>query len=98
MSLAKTEEIKIRVPTALKEAVKAVADGRFTSESEIVREAIIQYLQNRAPAALKESAPSSAASQATTKPTSYKKKLKPIPDQDTEQALDAVRPKKSKAA
>lgn len=52
MSLAKTEEIKIRVPTALKDAVKTVAEGRFTSESEIVREAIIMYLTTRAPAAL----------------------------------------------
>lgn len=68
MSLAKTEEIKIRVPTALKIAVKHVADGRFTSESEIVREAIIMYLQTRNPEQLQDkpvsSGPAKAAAEA----------------------------------
>lgn len=61
MSHPKSEEIKIRVPATLKQAIKDIADGRYTSESEIVREAIIAYL-TREPElthqALKETAPS----------------------------------------
>jgi len=44
---AKDEEIKIRVPSAMKRAIKTLADKRFTSESEIAREALLEYLRSR---------------------------------------------------
>jgi Arc/MetJ-type ribon-helix-helix transcriptional regulator len=44
---AKDEEIKIRVPGAMKSAIKALASKRYTSESEIAREALLEYLRNR---------------------------------------------------
>ena len=47
MATPKTEEIKVRVPTSLKEGIVDIANSRMTSESEIVREALIQYLQSR---------------------------------------------------
>jgi len=40
----KSEEIKIRVPASMKVAVGTIAKSRFTSESEIVREALLAYL------------------------------------------------------
>lgn len=63
MSLPKEQAIKIRVPSALKTTVTQLADARFTSESQIVREALLEYLQRRGlvaggPAALHD-APSS---------------------------------------
>ena len=45
--MRKDEAIKIRVPLAIKNALKALADSRFTSESEIAREALLAYLTAR---------------------------------------------------
>lgn len=47
MAMLKSEEIKIRVPAAMKAALKQIADSRFTSESEIAREALLDYLAAR---------------------------------------------------
>jgi hypothetical protein len=47
MSRAKSEEIKVRVPDGFKSAVLKIAHQRFTSESEIVREALLEYLRAR---------------------------------------------------
>jgi Arc/MetJ-type ribon-helix-helix transcriptional regulator len=63
MATPKGESINVRLPAALKAAVKTIADSRFTSESEIAREAIVEYLKVRgvalqpAEAALLSSAP-----------------------------------------
>lgn len=55
--MLKNDEIKIRMPRAIKLALKAVAGSRFTSESEVAREALLAYLSARGltPAALRES-------------------------------------------
>lgn len=47
MGEPKGEEIKLRVPKLLKAKVRAIADQRYTSESEIVREAILEYIALR---------------------------------------------------
>jgi hypothetical protein len=41
----KTEEIKVRVPPALKQAVVALANARLSSESDIARQALLEYLE-----------------------------------------------------
>lgn len=73
----KDEEIKIRVPGSMKRAIKQVADGRFTSESEIAREALLEYLRSRN-ISLQEDSTSAAppASNPPTEPVSYKKPRK----------------------
>lgn len=43
----KDEEIKIRVPAVMKRGVKAIAARRLTSESEITREALREYLERQ---------------------------------------------------
>lgn len=43
----KPDDIKVRVPAPMKRAIKRLADERFTTESEIAREAILQYLAAR---------------------------------------------------
>jgi hypothetical protein len=43
----KTEDIKIRIPTSMKNAIIAIANARVTSESEIGREAMVEYLTKR---------------------------------------------------
>jgi Arc/MetJ-type ribon-helix-helix transcriptional regulator len=45
MGKPKDQEIKVRVPEAMKLAVKALADRRFSSESEIARAALLEYLE-----------------------------------------------------
>lgn len=45
MATPKGEEIKIRVPLSMKAQVQALADARLSSESAIVREALLEYLQ-----------------------------------------------------
>jgi hypothetical protein len=59
MPTPKDEEIKVRVPGVLKAAIRALAERRLTSESEIAREALLDYLRARNidPAALQENAP-----------------------------------------
>jgi Arc/MetJ-type ribon-helix-helix transcriptional regulator len=47
MATPKDSAIKVRLPQRLKEALKTIADERFTSESEIAREAILEYLRSR---------------------------------------------------
>jgi len=48
-----SEDLKVRLPQAVKAALRRVADSRYTSESEIAREALIAYLRQFAPADLK---------------------------------------------
>jgi Arc/MetJ-type ribon-helix-helix transcriptional regulator len=69
---AKDEEIKIRVPGAMKSAIKALASKRYTSESEIAREALLEYLRSRNIELREYSAPATAPS-LTEKPVSYLK-------------------------
>lgn len=45
----KEEEIKVRVPGSIKAGVQALAASRFTSESEITRQALIEYLSKHSP-------------------------------------------------
>lgn len=45
--MRKDEEIKIRVPGSIKLAFKQLAEARFTSESELTREALLMYLSSR---------------------------------------------------
>jgi predicted transcriptional regulator len=45
--MVKDGGIKIRVPVAMKAALKKLADARMTSESEIAREALLAYLAAR---------------------------------------------------
>lgn len=54
MPAPKDEEIKIRVPGAMKHAVQTIAARRMTSESEIAREALIEYLESRVPKLVSE--------------------------------------------
>lgn len=46
MSTPKDEEIKVRVPAPIKRAIQKIAADRFTSESEIAREAFIDYIKS----------------------------------------------------
>jgi hypothetical protein len=39
--------IRARVPEVIKQAVKAISDARYTTESEIAREALLEYLVRR---------------------------------------------------
>lgn len=50
----KPVEIKVRVQEIIKEKINNIAASRFTSESEIVREALLQYLRRHEPSDLKE--------------------------------------------
>lgn len=54
--MLKDEEIKVRVPGSVKSAIREIAESRLTSESEIAREALIDYLARRGigPAQLRE--------------------------------------------
>jgi hypothetical protein len=45
--MVKTVSIQVRVPASMKAALKSLADKRLTTESEIGREAIIEYLAKR---------------------------------------------------
>lgn len=47
MRILKDEEIKIRVPAALKQALEQLARPRLMSLSQISREAMLEYLQRR---------------------------------------------------
>lgn len=47
MSILKDEELKVRIPLVLKDAIRALARARMTSESEIVREALLDYVHQR---------------------------------------------------
>jgi Arc/MetJ-type ribon-helix-helix transcriptional regulator len=70
---AKDEEIKIRVPGAMKSAIKALASKRYTSESEIAREALLEYLRSRNIELREYSEPATAAPSPPEKPVSYLK-------------------------
>lgn len=51
---AKDEDLKVRVPGPLKRAVRSIADSRLTSESAIVREALLEYFERRHPPTFSE--------------------------------------------
>ena len=69
MPTPKNEEIKIRVPLAMKAQVQALAESRLSSESAIVREALLAYLERHAAGQLREASapygPSGASADAT---------------------------------
>jgi len=52
--MIKIESLKIRVPGKLKEVLKSVANSQWMTPSELVREAIIDYLQRNCPEKLRE--------------------------------------------
>jgi hypothetical protein len=60
MPNTKTEDIKVRVPIAIKLALQSIAQSRLTTESEILREALLQYLKNHDPE-IKEAANAAAS-------------------------------------
>lgn len=45
--MSKLEPITLRVPKSMKDAFKHLADQRLTTESELVREAMLSYLAAR---------------------------------------------------
>jgi hypothetical protein len=45
--VSRDQGIRARVPKVIKEAVLAIAERRFTTESEITREALLEYLVKR---------------------------------------------------
>lgn len=72
---SKDEEIKVRVPSAMKQAVQALASRRYTSESEIARQALLEYIEAHTDVALRETpvrygkaAPNSAPPASRTAP------------------------------
>lgn len=40
----KTADIKVRVPEGMKKAIQSLPEARFTSEGQVVREALSEYL------------------------------------------------------
>jgi Arc/MetJ-type ribon-helix-helix transcriptional regulator len=69
MATPKDGGINVRLPRSLKNAIKAIADQRFTSESEIAREAIIEYLQTRNISLREEPDPYGSSSTSPTPPS-----------------------------
>jgi Arc/MetJ-type ribon-helix-helix transcriptional regulator len=68
------EEIKIRVPKQLKSWVRSVAHARLTSESAVVREALVEYQEKHG--RLAEDERPAKAGKPPTKPVRYHIKRK----------------------
>lgn len=71
----KDEEMKVRVPAVIKAAFKQLADSRFTSESEIAREAFLEYLSTRG--VVLRDVPATHPVPQPSGPVSYRKSRKP---------------------
>jgi len=52
--MIKDKSLKIRVPDKLKAVLKAVADSQWKGSSQLVREAILEYLERNFPEKLQE--------------------------------------------
>jgi predicted transcriptional regulator len=96
MANPKTEDIKVRLPAAIKAALRQIADSRFTTESEIAREALLEYLARRNVQLREEAVLTAPLPEG--KPVTYGKAKGQVSKKDTERKiLDIVKQKADQA-
>lgn len=90
----KDHDIKVRVPAVIKKAFKAYADSRFTTESEIAREALLEYAERHGiPLRDSSEAPSAPPTPPPAEPVTYrgsKSSKRSEPSEATAKAVVAI--------
>src|SRR5690242_6986307 len=84
MTTRKEDDIKVRVPAAMRSALARIAQARMTTVSEIAREALLDYLAARNVTVEQLHEESKAATTGPEKPVTYRRKA---PKEDTRRKI-----------